>query len=56
VLELPHIVAVVEPDHEVSKTILERVGMRFVEQRTLYGKLVDYMVVERPEASWTINK
>ncbi|MCZ6454366.1 MAG: GNAT family N-acetyltransferase [Alphaproteobacteria bacterium] len=56
VLDLPHIVAVVEPDHAVSKIILERVGMRFVEQRTLHGKLVDYMVVERPEASWTINK
>ncbi len=49
VLELPHIVAVVEPDHVVSKIILERVGMRFVEQRTLHGKLVDYMMVDRPE-------
>jgi RimJ/RimL family protein N-acetyltransferase len=47
-LGLPQIVAVVEPDHVVSKYILEKVGMRFVEQRTLHGKLVDYMVVDRP--------
>jgi len=44
------IVAVVEPDHVVSKRILEKVGMRVVEQRTLHEKLVDYMVVDRPEA------
>lgn len=49
VLALPQIVAVVEPDHVVSKHILEKVGMRVVEQRTLHDKLVDFMVVERPE-------
>jgi len=48
VLRLPRIVAVVEPDHVVSKHILEKVGMRFVEQRTLHNKLVDLMAVERP--------
>ena len=47
-LQLPLIVAVVEPDHTVSKRILEKVGMKFVEQRTLHDKLVDYMVIERP--------
>jgi ribosomal-protein-alanine N-acetyltransferase len=47
-LGLPQIVAIVEPDHVVSKHILEKVGMRFVEQRTYHGKLVDYMVVDRP--------
>ncbi len=48
-LGLPRIVAVVEPDHVVSKRILEKVGMRFVEQRTLHDKLVDFMVADRPE-------
>jgi RimJ/RimL family protein N-acetyltransferase len=48
-LGLERIVAVVEPDHVVSKHILEKVGMRFVEQRTLHDKLVDFMVVDRPE-------
>lgn len=48
-LNLPQIVAIVEPDHVVSKHILEKVGMRVVEQRTLHDKLVDFMVVERPE-------
>jgi RimJ/RimL family protein N-acetyltransferase len=48
-LNLPRIVAVVEPDHVVSKHILEKVGMRFVEQRTLHDKLVDFMVLDRPE-------
>ena len=47
-LELPQIVAIVEPDHAVSKHILEKLGMRFVEQRTYHGKLVNYMIVERP--------
>ena len=47
-LRLPQIVAVVEPDHEVSKRILEKVGMRVVEQHTLHDKLVDFMVVDRP--------
>jgi len=50
-LDLPQIVAVVEPDHVVSKHILEKVGMRFVERRTHHGKLVDYMVLERPNES-----
>ena len=48
-LRLPRIVAVVEPDHLASKRILEKVGMRFVEQRTLHDKLVDFMAVEWPE-------
>lgn len=48
-LALPRVVAVVEPDHAVSKHILEKVGLRVVEQRTLYGKLVEFMVAERPE-------
>ena len=48
-LGLTQIVAVVEPDHVVSKHILEKLGLRFVEQRSLHGKLVDYMVVDRPE-------
>ena len=47
-LGLPKIVAVVEPDHAVSKHILEKLGMKFVEPRTQHGKLVDYMVLERP--------
>ena len=55
-LNLPHIVAVAEPEHAVSKHILEKVGMRFVEQRTLHGKLVDYMVAERPDADPTEKK
>lgn len=48
-LDLPRIVAVVEPEHAVSKRILEKVGMRFVEQRSLHGKPVDYMVADRPQ-------
>lgn len=48
-LGLERIVAVVEPDHVVSKHILEKVGMRYVEQRTLHDKLVDFMVADRPE-------
>ncbi|NNE86032.1 MAG: GNAT family N-acetyltransferase [Alphaproteobacteria bacterium] len=48
-LGLERIVAVVEPDHVVSKHILEKVGMRFVEQRTLHDKLVDFMVVDRSD-------
>jgi RimJ/RimL family protein N-acetyltransferase len=52
-LGLPQIVAIVEPNHMVSKHILEKVGMRFVEQRTLHGKLVNYMVADRPDAGRT---
>jgi len=55
-LDLPQIVAVVEPDHLVSKHILEKLGMRFVEPLTKNGKLVDYMVLEKPRARQTINK
>lgn len=47
-LDLPRIVAVVEPDQVVSKHILEKLGMKFVEPLTKNGKLVDYMVLERP--------
>jgi RimJ/RimL family protein N-acetyltransferase len=52
-LGLPQIVAIVEPNHMVSKHILENVGMRFVEQLTLHGKLVNYMVADRPDAGRT---
>lgn len=55
ILGLPQIVAVVEPDHVVSKHIFEKLGMKFVEQRTLHEKLVDYMVLDRPDAGWTGN-
>ena len=48
-LQLARIVAVVEPDNVISKRILERVGMRFVERRTHHGKQVDFMVLERPD-------
>lgn len=51
VLGLAQIVAIVEPGHVVSKHILEKVGLRFVEPRTYHGKPVDYMVLERPEPS-----
>ena len=47
-LRLEKIVAVVEPDQMVSKRILEKVGMRFVEQRILHDKLIDFMAVEPP--------
>lgn len=47
-LGLEQIVAVCEPAHAVSKHILEKVGMRVVEQRILHDKLVDFMVVDRP--------
>ena len=50
VLGVAQIVAVVEPDHVVSKHILEKLGMRFVEKRTLHNKRVDFMVLDRPEA------
>jgi ribosomal-protein-alanine N-acetyltransferase len=55
VLGLARIVAVVEPDHVVSKHILEKVGMQFVEQRILHDKLVDFMVAYRPEPDWTAD-
>lgn len=47
-LRLPQIVAIVDPGHVVSRRILEKVGMRFVEQRTYHGQLADYMVIDRP--------
>ncbi len=47
-LGLGRIVAIVEPSHTVSKHILEKVGLTFVEQRTYHYKLVDYMVLDRP--------
>jgi len=46
-LNLSRIVAIVEPDQAVSKHILKKLGLAFVEQRTYHGKLVDYMVRER---------
>lgn len=50
-LDLPRIVAIVEPDNLVSKRILEKLGMRFAERRTYHGKEVDYMVLDRPGAN-----
>lgn len=47
-LDLAQIVAIVEPGHAVSKHILTKLGLKFVEQRTYHGKLVDYMLLERP--------
>jgi len=50
-LGLSQIVAFVEPDHTVSRRILEKAGLRFAEQRTYRGQLVDCMVMERPDAA-----
>lgn len=49
-LDLLQIVAVVEPGHVVSRHILEKIGMRFIEQRVSHGKPVDYMAVIQPDA------
>ena len=48
-LGVPRIVAVVAPGHVVSKRVLAKVGLRFVEQRTKNGNRVDYLVVERSD-------
>jgi len=46
-LGLPRIVAVVEPANVVSRHILEKLGLRHVEQRRRHGKLVDVLALGR---------
>jgi RimJ/RimL family protein N-acetyltransferase len=54
-LGVPRIVAVVASDHVVSKRVLEKVGMRFVEARTKNGNRVDYMVVRRGDPAGELS-
>jgi len=49
-LGLARIVAAVDPNHLISKRILSKLGMRFIEQRTMYDQLVDFMALERHQS------
>jgi ribosomal-protein-alanine N-acetyltransferase len=48
-LQLPRIVAVVEPTNTASCKVIEKIGLQFVDQRHVYGRILNYYAAERDE-------
>ncbi|MBN8627973.1 MAG: GNAT family N-acetyltransferase, partial [Planctomycetes bacterium] len=54
-LQLPRIVAVVEPTNTASCKVIEKIGLRFVDQRHVYGRMLNYYAAERDEYLQTLR-
>lgn len=55
-LNIPALVAFAEPENHASIRVMQKIGMRFLRQEELYGKIEVIYGIERPQQNEAENK